>query len=173
MIDELREKVITYLDEWALLSEQRQNKAFFANLKPTAVGWKATDRDELMKQLAEVRDLCDQIHFGWVNERWLITLHFKELLLPGNITVLKLMERRPGSNDPVGLDHVDFYAGGGNVKTALKNETDLRYEEEKNGAHCKWISVWFDGGEAKLRNDTVLKVCADEMLEFEEKIIAA
>lgn len=173
MVDELREKVITYLDEWAVLSEERQNKTFFASLKPTAVGWKATDRKELMDQVNELRDMCDQIHFGWVNERWLVTLHLKDMLLPGNITVLKLMERRPGSTDPVGLDHVDFYAGGADVKEALKDETDLRYEEERNGEHCKWISVWFNGGEAKLRNDTVLKVCADEMMEFEQKITEA
>ena len=173
MVDELREKVITYLDAWAEVTEQRHNKEFFEKLQPTAVGWKVTNRAELMDAFNELRDACDQIHFGWVNERWLVTMHFKELLLPGNIAVLKLMERRPGSTDPVGLDHVDFYAGGAQVKAALSDETDLRYNEEKNGEHCKWISVWFEQGEAKIRNDTVLKVCADEMMDFERAIAGA
>jgi hypothetical protein len=171
MVDELRKNVIEYLDAWAVLSEERHNKAFFAKLKPTAIGWKFTDRAEVMERFNEIRDLCEQVHFGWINERWVICVYFKDLVLPGDIKVLKLMERRPGSHDPVGLDHIDFYAGGIDVAAALADEQDLRYAEEHNGEHCKWISVWFDGGEAKLRNDTVLKVCADEMLEYEQRII--
>lgn len=173
MVDELREKVITYLDEWAALAELRHNKAFFESLTPTAIGWKVQDRKELLEQFAELRDQCDQIHFGWVNERWLVTLHLKDLVLPGNITVIKLMERRPGSHDPVGLDHIDFYAGDAQIAAELKHEDDLRYNEEHNGDHCSWISVWFEGGEAKLRNDTVFKVCADEMMEYEQNITGA
>lgn len=172
MIEELREKVIEFLDEWAVVSEERTNKQFFADLKPTAIGWKFTDRAELMQRFDEIRDLCEQVHFGWINERWVICVYFKEeTILPGNVKVLKLMERRPGSTDPVGLDHIDFYAGGADVKKELAKEDELRYTEETNGEHCKWISVWFNGGEAKLRNDTVLKVCADEMLEYEQRII--
>jgi hypothetical protein len=52
----------------------------------------------------------------------------------------------------------------------LTQETDLEWTEEKNGDHCKWLSIWFGGTEAKLRSDTVLQVCADEMLDYQKKL---
>jgi hypothetical protein len=36
------------------------------------------------------------------------------------------------------------------------SKPDLKWSEEKNGDHCKWLSIWLDGAEAKLRRDTVL-----------------
>lgn len=173
MVDELQQRTQDFLDNWQTFAKQRANVDYFANLKPTAVGWKCTDRDELMRYFAEIRDLCEQIHFGWVNERWLISAYFKDVALPGSIKIVKLMERRPGSSDPVGLDHVDFYSVTSDVKRHMEQEQDVKWTEETNGDHCKWISVWTDAGEAKLRTDTVLKVCADEMLEYEQRIIGA
>lgn len=170
MMETVRTTLAIYLNDWQVLVSERSNTDFFEALKPTAVGWKCTDRTELMQHFAELRDLCDQVHFGWVNERWLVTLHLKEQTLPGGISLIKLMERRPGSTDAVGLDHVDFYTTAP-VKANIDLEEDLDWNEETNGAHCKWVSVWFEGGEAKLRRDTVLKVCADEMLEFEQNVI--
>ena len=170
MIDELRSKLAIYLNDWQIVVDERSNADFFNALRPTAVGWKCTDRDELMLYVTALRDLCDQIHFGWINERLVVSLHLKDEKLPGNVTIIKLMERRPGSEDPVGLDHVDFYTTAP-VKANIQLEEDLDWNEEKNGEHCKWISVWFEGGEAKLRTDTVLKVCAAEMLEYEARIL--
>ena len=170
MMETVRTTLAIYLNDWQVLVSERSNTDFFEALKPTAVGWKCTDRTELMQHFVELRDLCDQVHFGWVNERWLVTLHLKEQTLPGGISLIKLMERRPGSTDAVGLDHVDFYTTAP-VKANIDLEEDLDWNEETNGAHCKWVSVWFEGGEAKLRRDTVLKVCADEMLEFEQNVI--
>ena len=170
MVEKLRKDLALYFNDWQVVVDERLNSDFFSALKPTAAGWKFTDRDELMERFAEIRDLCDQVHFGWINERWVICAHFKELVLPGDITVVKLMERRPNSEDPIGLDHVDFHTTAP-VKQNIELEEGLEWNEERNGEHCKWISVWFEGGEAKLRNDTVLQVCADEMLEFQGKIL--
>lgn len=170
MVDEFRTQLENYFKDWQLIVDERVNSEFFTALKPTALGWKFTDRDEVMARFAEIRDLCDQVHFGWINERWVICVHFKELVLPGDITIVKLMERRPGSEDPVGLDHVDFYTTA-NSKEVVELEEGLDWNEEHNGDHCKWISVWFEGGEAKLRSDTVLQVCADEMLEVQDKVL--
>ncbi len=171
MVDELQQRTQTFLDKWQKFAEARSDSAYFTSLKPTAVGWKCTDRDELMRYFAEVRDLCEQIHFGWVNERWIISAYLKDSTLPAGIKIVKLMERRPGSTDLVGLDHVDFYSLTDDVKRHMEQETGIKWTEEFNGEHCKWISVWTDAGEAKLRNDTVLKVCAEEMLEYEQRII--
>jgi hypothetical protein len=59
------------------------------------------------------------------------------------------------------------------VATVLHAEDDLKWNEERNGEHCKWISVWFAGSEAKLRTDTVLAPCIAEMQDIERMLIGA
>lgn len=171
MLDEMQKRVQTYMDGWQTFANARDDREYFTELQPTAIGWKFTDRQEVMRRFDEIRDMCEQVHFGWINERWVVCVYLKEMTLPGNIKVIKLMERRPGSTDAIGLDHVDFYTPNPDVKAHVEKEHDIKWNEETNGAHCKWISVWFEQGEAKLRTDTVLKVCADEMLEYEQRII--
>lgn len=172
MVDELQRNLEAYLESWADLTARTNNPEYFSSLKPTALGWKFEDRAAALAAADALRDACDQIHYGWVNERWLITLHLKDTTLPGGIRLIKYMERRPGSTDKVGLDHVDFYSSEP-VLEHVKNEPGLTWNEEVNGEHCKWISVWFDAGEAKLRTDTVLKVCADELRDYENNIVNA
>ena len=171
MVDDMQASVGEYLESWAELTKGCTDADYFTRFQPTAVGWKFTDRSAVMKAFEELREECDQIHFGWINERWVIAMHLKELVLPGDIRIVKLMERRPGSTDKVGLDHVDFYTPADDILQHVKEESELDWNEEKNGTHCKWISVWFERGEAKLRNDTVLQVCADEMIECQQRII--
>lgn len=77
-----------------------------------AVVWKMADAAELQRRFDELRDRCDQIHFGWLNERWLVTMHLKDSSLSKGISIVKLMQRRPGSEDAVGLDHIGFFSLG-------------------------------------------------------------
>jgi hypothetical protein len=170
LFDELCNGMETFHDKWHAFINARENKAFFESLRPTAVAWKVFDRAELDRCVANIRGMCDQIHYGWANERWLVSLHLKDDVLSGNVSIVKLMERRPGSTDPVGFDHVDFILAEGDVKTILAKEKDLKWTEERNGEHCKWLSLWFYGTEAKLRTDTVLQVCADEMLDVQKRV---
>jgi hypothetical protein len=174
MIDELTRSMGAYDVKWQALIADRANREFFESLLGTAVGWKAIDQADFDTRFAELRDLSDQVHLGWVNERWLATFHLKDATLPMGITLVKLMQRRPGSNDATGLDHVDFRFKKSDVglKDILSEEPSLKWDEETNGEHCKWISVWFAGGEAKIRSDTVLDVCAAEMKDLEHKILS-
>lgn len=173
MIDELNQAIDDYYQKWDALVAQRGNKAFFANLKPTSVAWKTKDVDDFNQRAAELRDLSEQVHLGWVNERRLGTFYLKDQTLSHNLKVVKLMQRRPGSSDAVGLDHLDFYfvPGSANAKEIMEAESGLEWTEEKNGEHCKWISIWFEGTEAKVRSDTVLDVCAKEMKDYEAKLL--
>lgn len=172
MVDELNQAIEMYRAGWRVFAKSRVQAAFFDGQRPTAVAWKMADAAELHQRFEELRDLCDQIHFGWVNERWLITMHLRGTPLAWDISVVKLMQRRPGSTDAIGLDHIDFY-NPDNTKTAeiLRAEQGVRWNEERNGEHCKWISVWVDGKEAKLRTDTVLSPCIAEMQEIEAVLI--
>ncbi len=160
-----------YLEKWRDLVEGRKNKDFFRQLKPTSIGWKTIDIEDFNDIFLELKDQCDQIHLGWVNERWLASLHLKDTALPGGITIIKLMQRRPGSNDPIGLDHLDFHASSeAGILHALSAETDLDAKEESNNPLCHRHSVRFGNTEAKLRADTVLDVCIAEMKETNEAI---
>lgn len=174
MIDELNAALKTYLEKWQGLVNATQNKPFFEQLKPTAVGWKVTDLAEFDAKLAELREHADQIHLGWVNERWLATVHLRDVTLAEGLTVVKLMQRRPGSTDAVGLDHVDFYVDTKDMgaKEVLSKESSLKWNEEMNGEHCKWLSIWFEEAEAKLRGDTVIDVCIEEMKDVQTQIMA-
>ncbi|HEX7963965.1 MAG TPA: hypothetical protein VF466_05255 [Candidatus Saccharimonadales bacterium] len=163
MIEELTAALNDYQVKWAAMSAERKDRSFFDNLKPTAVGWKTADPGDFDKRYAMLRAYSDQIHMGWVNERWLATFHLREPIAWG-ISLVKLMQLRPGSQDKIGLDHVDFLAPDGATAAIVKSiETDLNVTDEQNGPHCRWVSVWFAGTEAKLRSDTVLDVCIAEL----------
>ena len=173
MIDELHQAITTYQAKWQAHISKRKNKAFFEHLMPTAVAWKTEDIADFDARFIQLRDVSDQIHIGWVNERWLATFHLREATLPEGLTVIKLMQRRTGSTDAVGLDHLDFYFNPDvfKAKEVLAAEPDLTWNEEINGEHCKWLSVWFEGSEAKIRSDTVLDVCIDEMKDIRGQIV--
>jgi hypothetical protein len=47
------------------------------------------------------------------------------------------------------------------------NELNKAIEEYRT----KWLSIWFAGTEAKLRTDTVLQVCTDELLETQTNLL--
>ena len=171
MIDELTAAIREYQTKWQALVAERDNKAFFESLKPTSVAWKTTDLADYDAKMAELRDMCDQIFVVWMNDRWIAKLHLKDAILPMNLRIIKLMQRRPDSTDAVGLDHVDFYTpDGGTIEPTLKKEPNLKWNYEKNNA--EWHSVWFAGTEAKIRDDTICSVCADELLATEKAILA-
>jgi hypothetical protein len=172
-MDEYNAAVEAYHQKWHELLSVRQNKAFFQSLKATAIGWKVQDLAEFNERSMVLRDLSDQVHMGWINERWLATFHLKGMPLMGDISLIKLMQRRPGSSDAVGLDNVDYTIfGDDDTKAILEAEPNLRWSEEKNGEFCKWLSIWFAGTEAKLRDDTVLQVGANELLDLQKQILA-
>lgn len=171
MIDELNQAIEAYHAKWHKLVNERNDKAFFQVLKPTSVGWKTEDLADFNERTAELQPLSEQVHLGWVNERLLGTFYLRDEVTC-DVRIIKLMQRRPNSADAAGLDHLDFLiAEDGDAKVVLEKEEDLNWTEEKNGDHCKWLSIWFDGTEAKLRSDTVLQVCADEMLSYQTKLL--
>lgn len=172
MLDTLNLAIATYKSKWDALIAQSRDQRFFEGLRPTGVGWKVEDFAELQRKFHQLRDYCDQIHWGWLNERWLVTMHLREDdKLALSVKVIKLMQRRPNSKDVVGLDHMDFLIPeSADAKAVLATEKDLKWTEETNGDFCKWISIWFDGTEAKLRSDTTLDVCIAEMQDINERI---
>ncbi len=176
MIDELNKALQTYQQSWQKLIDTRTNRAFFEGLKPVAVGWKTVDRTEYNKLLAELHDQSETIVEKWMNGRWIAKVHLKDAKLANGCELIKLMERRPGSTDATGLDHVDFYSPEiAGAEPLLKQETDLKWTWESNDVieGFDWISVWFEGTEAKLKSDTVLDIVQAELKQLNEHIITA
>jgi hypothetical protein len=171
MIDELNTAISEYQDKWRQLIAGRKNKAFFETLKPTSVCFKVEDLAELDTRIAALRDQADHLHMGWINERWLVTIHLRDRQLEQGIGIVKLYQRRSGSSDATGLDHLDFYAPDID-EDMLADEPGLKWTHETNGEHCSWISLWFAETEAKLRADTTLEVCAKELQEINQQILA-
>lgn len=171
LADALKKALEDYQKEWRTLVEKTNENDFFKSLTPTAVAWKVTDLAEFNKLLLELSKECDQVHLSWINERWLGTLHLKDKKLPWRIKVIKLMQRRPKSRDPVGLDHVDFLlpkdTEAGEI---LAKEPSIKWTKEMNSRHCKWISIWFSGTEAKIRSDTVIDVAINELSDINPNI---
>lgn len=171
MLRELNTAIEAYAAKWQKLIGTSQNKSFFQQLKPTSVAWKAEDLADFDERFSQLRDLSDHIHIAWLNNRWLATMHLRDQKLGLDIEVVKLMQRRPGSSDATKLDHMDFLIPENvDAKTILAAESGLEWTEEKNGDFCTWISLWFDGTEAKLRTDTTVGVVIAELQAVDQKI---
>lgn len=167
MLNSLIQSLESYEDAWRAFVAAHKDVSFLEPLEPTAAAWKTEDLADFDKRFLELRELSDQIHLGWVNDRWLATFHLRDSMLPWEIRLVKLMQRRPGSRDKIGLDHVDFRLQEGldPTRKRLIAAPEIRWTEEKNGEYCTWLSIWFSDTEAKLRADTVLDVCIAELKE--------
>ncbi|HSW81635.1 MAG TPA: hypothetical protein VLG40_04515 [Candidatus Saccharimonas sp.] len=172
MLEELNRAVHNYFSEWRAFVGARPNKEFFATLVPTAVAYKTVDAADFESRLAKLRPLCDHISLTWLNERWVASMHLKNVVVGESIQVIKLMMRRPNSTDPTGLDHVDFYhANKQEILQALQADPTIKATHETNGPRCAWESVWFSGGEAKLRTDTVIDQVIGDFKEVNTKVL--
>jgi hypothetical protein len=176
MLDEINAAIKEYNVKWQALVEARKNKEFFEAMKPTAIGWKVADREEYDRVFKVLHDKCGRVAETWMNERWIAKMILDGVELEGGICVIKLMQRRPGSDDTLGLDHVDFYAPDTDrYEEVFKGEShDLRIVEESNEAidNYSWTSIWFDGTEAKIKPYTVLTTVADELKDIEKAMLA-
>lgn len=175
MLDELNTAINDYWTKWQALVAARQNKTFFESLKPTAAAWKVADRAEYDRMCGELHDQSDHIIETWMNGRWVAKFLLRDAELNGGIKIVKVMQRRPGSDDPLGFDHVDFY-GPSLVETeeVLTQEKNLNWTRESNDSleGYGWLSVWFEGGpEAKLRDDTVIDIITIELQQLKQKRI--
>jgi hypothetical protein len=174
MIEEINQALEAYEQKWQKLISVRHERQFFAHLKPTAVGWKAEDRAEYDRLVADLHDRTDHIIETWMNGRWVAKLHLKDTKLANGAEIVKIMQRRPGSSDAIGLDHVDFYAPDmTHAESVLKSEPNLKWTWESNDIidSYTWLSIWFDGTEAKLKSDTVLDIIQAELKELNEKLM--
>lgn len=174
MLETFNSELEIYNQKWQQLVSSRQDKQFFESLKPVALGWKVSEMSDYYAIRDELHEQSDRIIETWMNGRWVVKICLRdEARLAGGISIVKVLQRRPGSDDALGLDHVDFFVpGGADIASKLQDESDLNWSEESNDviAGYEWQSIWFDNTEAKLKSDTVLNIVAAELTEASNEI---
>ena len=173
MFDAFNQELDKYFGKWRALIDGRKdplNKEFFERLKPVTAGWKVADLDEYNRVLGELRGASDHIVEKWMNNRWIAYLHLKDTALSGGIEIFEILQRRPDRDDKLGLDFVDFFCTETtNARAILQEEGDMKWNDEENGG-VEWISLWFDGTEAKLKAGTAFDIVQEELREISNKI---
>lgn len=166
-LEDLDLKVAEYWNKW----NEFRLKYKLSDFIPTTVGYKVADINnfnDILNQLL-VDGSASQLHIGSVNKRYIASVVLTKPLF-NKIQILKLMQRRPDSEDPVGLDHLDFYVE--NLTDTEKEFKSLNlsgWNWESNDAH-KWISLRFYGLEAKFVDHLVLDVGVSEMNQASKKL---
>lgn len=150
---------------WRAYEKDLIKQGLAGPLKAMAVGWKVADLKSFKAVFSDLLDISEQAHVGSVNERFIGSFVLKEPLNSDEISVIKILQRRPGSEDPLGLDHIDFLAEDIAGAKKVLDTAKANYEEQSNDAH-NWLSVRFGEVleyEAKLVDHTVLDVAVKEL----------
>lgn len=171
MIDSINVKLVKYLARWQEFEKSLINAGLDGPLKPTAIGWKVANRKNFDIAHTELMAISEQCHVGTVDNR-LIGSYVLKTPLAG-VPIIKLMQLRPGSQDPTGMDHMDFYVE--DLKEAKKALEDINadWKEESNEVHS-WLSVRFGKDlkyEAKFVDHLVLGAAIKELQLSIDKII--
>ncbi len=141
-------------------------------MRPVAVGWKVGSRAEYRRVMSVLDNYALQIHSVTVGKRKIATVVLNEPLARG-ITVIKVIERREGSRDVVGLDHVDFYLPMIEGIAEMLERGEANWRRQGSGEY-KRLSVRFGPEslyEAKIIDHTVLNIAADELNYASQKIL--
>jgi hypothetical protein len=166
-VEDISQSAETYFKKLdAFVAEHRLTKR-----DPSTIAWKVTDIDEFNDTLSGFlkSELVIQCHIGFVDKRYIASVVFKQPIYR-NVSILKLMQRRPGSTDPVGLDHADFPVNNlSSLENELKAKKVVKWSHESNEVHG-WISVWFDGTEAKFVDHIVLDVGVKELQNITKRL---
>ncbi len=141
-------------------------------MRPVAVGWKVGSRAEYRRAMSVLDNFAVQIHSVTVGKRKIATVVLTEPLARG-ITVIKVIERREGSRDAVGLDHVDLYLPIVDGIAEMLERGEANWRRQGNDKY-KRLSVRFGPEslyEAKIIDHTVLEIAADELVYASKKIL--
>lgn len=164
---------------WQLWDEFRKENNL-PDLKPSTVAFKAQNIEEFNQILGSLleTDVVNQCHIGFVDKRYIASIVLRKPVFFKDVKIIKLMQRRPNSTDPVGLDHMDFYINNlKEMENVLKKNDVKGWGYESNESH-RWISLRFNGIEAKFVDHLVLDVCVKELknvtkeLGFKPRIVA-
>lgn len=168
----LSQSLDKYFAKWDEYVARMGLYAVADKMRPVAVGWKVASRTEYRRVMSVLDNYAVQIHSVTVNKRKFATVVLDEPLARG-ITVIKVIERREGSRDIVGLDHVDMYLPMIEGIAEMLERGEANWRRQGNDTY-KRVSVRFGPEslfEAKIIDHTVLNIAADELNYASQKIL--
>lgn len=140
-----------HLQKWAKL------------LSPSTISWKVAGKEALFENLEALAPETEQVHIGTVNGRFIASVLLSRPVRDG-IKIVKILERRAGSSDLLGLDSIDFMVKDLQQTYQTLQKAGASVIEESNDMH-DWLSLRFGGQkyEAKLVDHVVLEVAVKEL----------
>jgi hypothetical protein len=168
----LSQSLDKYFAKWDEYIARMGLFAIADKMRPIAVGWKVGGRAEYRRVMSVLDNYATQIHSVSVGKRKFATVILDEPLGRG-IKVIKVIERREGSRDVVGLDHIDFYLPIVEGIAEMLERSEANWRRQGNDTY-KRVSVRFGPEslfEAKIVDHTVLNIAADELNYASQKIL--
>ncbi|HSX36915.1 MAG TPA: hypothetical protein VLG13_02245 [Patescibacteria group bacterium] len=130
---------------------------------PTTLSLKVANKAELFRYLEDNAGNIEQVHIGTVNDRYIASAALKEPI--DNLPILKILQRRPGSSDSLGLDSIDYLVKSTEEVFRLLQGAGATIEKQHNEVHA-WLSLRFGSKkqyEAKFTDHVVLEVAIKEL----------
>jgi hypothetical protein len=161
------ETLNNYDQTWQRLLKGKGLNSFRA----TTLSIKVASKVELYKMLQENTDNIEQVHIGTVNARYIASAVLKQPY--HGLNILKILERRSGSTDPLGLDSLDYLIVDINQTFKQLKTAGLPIIKEYNDVHA-WLSLRFGDHnefEAKFTDHLILEVAIKELQMSIEKIL--
>lgn len=170
--DTLSKMLDAYESAWNEFIDNNHLRAFSQSILPTTVSWKVDGHNSLFDNLEQLADRSEQVHIATVNNRFIATIVLIEPCR--DMRLLKILERRAGSSDPLGLDSLDYLTENLNaVSDQLNGAADCTLQKDHNEMH-NWLSLRFGltrQFEAKFTDHLVLQVAQKELAQSEKEII--
>lgn len=168
----LSQSLDKYFAKWDEYTSRMGIYSIAEKMRPVAVGWKVGSRAEYRRAMSVLDNFAVQIYSVTVGKRKIATVILEKPLMRG-ISVIKVIERREGSRDIVGLDHVDFYLPIIDGIAEMLERGEANWRRQGNDTY-KRLSVRFGPEslyEAKIIDHTVLNIAADELNFASQKIL--
>jgi hypothetical protein len=153
-----------YGKAWQDFAQEYKLQGWAKAMRPNTISWKVANKDALYENLTELAGRTEQAHIGLVNNR-LIASIVTTAPVYQDIRIVKILERRPGSGDPLGLDSLDYLVKDIEKTYQLLKKTGANIDKENNEMHS-WLSLRFGKlgeFEAKITDHLVLEVAIKEL----------
>lgn len=172
-IERLIREATECLEVWREYEQTLAQAGLEAPLKVTAIGWKVADSAAFAEAQDTLLPLSEQLHVGTVDNRFIGSYVLKKPIKNTGVTIIKVLQRRPGSKDLLGLDHLDFYVKDISKAKEVLQKTSAVWEEQANDVHS-WLSIRFGNNqqyEAKFVDHIVLHVALKELQASIDKVL--
>ena len=163
-----------YQAAWSEFITINSLQAFVDSAQATTISWKVDSQKTMFDNLEQLASNTEQVHIATVNQRFIATV---VLINPvREMRLLKILVRRSGLNDPLGLDSIDYVVENTTIASeVLGKVADCTLQKEHNDMHG-WLSLRFGKNrqfEAKFMDHLVLAVAQKELEITEKEILTS